>query len=47
MESIMKEFRRRMDAVSAKEPGAEPLTNKEEQIYSDMRIVQEGGVLTA
>ena len=41
MESIMKEFRRRMDAVSAKEPGAEPLTNKEEQIYSDMRIVQE------
>ncbi len=41
MESIMKEFRRRMDAVSAKEPGAEPLTNKEEQIYGDMRIVQE------
>ncbi len=41
MQGIMKEYKRRMEAVSAKEPGAEPLSNKEEQIYSDMRIVQE------
>ena len=41
MESIMKEYRRRMDAVANKEAGAESLTNKEEQIYGDMRIVQE------
>lgn len=41
LEALMKEYRRRMDAVSAKEPGAEPLSNKEEQIYGDMRIVQE------
>lgn len=41
MESIMREYRRRMDAVANKEAGAEPLTNKEELIYGDMRIVQE------
>jgi len=41
MESVMKEYRRRMDAAANKEPGAEPLSNKEEQIYGDMRIVQE------
>ena len=41
MEAVMKEYRRRIDGAAAKEPGAEPLTNKEEQIYGDMRIVQE------
>ena len=41
MEAIMKEYRRRMDAVSNKEPGAQPLSNKEELAYGDMRVVQE------
>ena len=41
MEAIMKEYKRRMDAVSNKEPGAQPLSNKEELAYGDMRVVQE------
>lgn len=41
MESIMKEYKRRMDAVSNKETGAVPLSNKEELAYNDMRVVQE------
>ncbi|MCQ2540135.1 MAG: PolC-type DNA polymerase III [Acetatifactor sp.] len=41
MESVMKEFKRRKDASSNKESGAEPLSNKEEDMYSDMRVVQE------
>ena len=41
MESIMKEYKRRMDAVSNKEAGAVPLSNKEELAYGDMRVVQE------
>lgn len=41
VEAVMKEYRRRIDGAAAKEPGAEPLSNKEEQIFGDMRIVQE------
>ncbi len=41
MEAIMKEYKRRMDAASNKEPGAQPLSNKEELAYGDMRVVQE------
>ncbi|MCH5341871.1 MAG: PolC-type DNA polymerase III [Acetatifactor sp.] len=41
LETIMTGYKRRMDAVSNKESGAEPLSNKEEAAYSDMRIVQE------
>ncbi len=41
MESIMREFKRRKEAVSNKEAGAVPLSNKEEDMYSDMRVVQE------
>ena len=37
----MAEYKRRMDAVSNKEAGAVPLSNKEELAYGDMRIVQE------
>ncbi|GFI64679.1 DNA polymerase III PolC-type [Lachnospiraceae bacterium] len=41
MEAVMKEYKRRMDAVANKEVGAEPLSNKEELAYGDMRVVQE------
>ena len=41
LENIMAGYKRRMDAASNKENGAEPLSNKEEAAYSDMRIVQE------
>ena len=41
LEAIMAEYKRRMDAVSGKEAGAVPLSNKEELAYGDMRIVQE------
>ena len=41
LEGIMKEYKRRMDAVSNKEAGAVPLSNKEEAQYADMRVVQE------
>ncbi len=41
LEATMAEYRRRMDAVADKEPGAQPLSNREEGAYSDMRIVQE------
>ncbi len=41
LEAIMAEYKRRMDAVSNKEAGAVPLSNKEELAYGDMRIVQE------
>ena len=37
----MAEYRRRMEAAADKEPGAQPLSNREEGAYSDMRIVQE------
>jgi DNA polymerase-3 subunit alpha (Gram-positive type) len=41
LEAVMTEYKRRMDAVANKEPGAEPLSNKEELAYGDMKIVQE------
>lgn len=41
LEAIMKEYKRRMDAASNKEAGAQPLSNKEELAYGDMRVVQE------
>ena len=41
LEKVMAEYKRRMDAVSNKEAGAVPLSNKEELAYGDMRVVQE------
>ena len=41
LESIMKTYKRRMDAAADKEEGAQPLSNREEAAYSDMRVVQE------
>ncbi len=41
LEATMAEYRRRMDAAADKEPGAQPLSNREEAAYSDMRVVQE------
>lgn len=41
LEAIMQDYRRRMDAAANKEAGAQPLSNKEELAYGDMRIVQE------
>ncbi|MCM1189505.1 MAG: PolC-type DNA polymerase III [bacterium] len=41
LENLMREYRRRMDAAANKEPGAQPLSNKEELAYGDMRVVQE------
>ena len=41
LEAVMADYRRRMDAAANKEPGAQPLTNREEQAYNDMRVVQE------
>ncbi|MCI8529762.1 MAG: PolC-type DNA polymerase III [Lachnospiraceae bacterium] len=41
LEASMKEYKRRMEAASNKEPGAEPLSNKEELSYNDMKIVLE------
>jgi DNA polymerase-3 subunit alpha (Gram-positive type) len=41
LEAVMKEYRRRMDASANKESGAQPLSNKEELAYGDMRIVKE------
>ncbi len=41
LETVMKEYKRRMDAAASKEAGAVPLSNKEELAYGDMRVVQE------
>ena len=41
LETVMGEYRRRMEAAANKEAGAAPLSNREEAAYSDMRIVQE------
>ncbi len=41
LEAIMREYKRRMDAAANKEAGAQPLSNKEELAYGDMRVVQE------
>ena len=41
LESIMKEYKRRMEATANKEASAVPLSNKEEAAYGDMRVVQE------
>ena len=41
LETVMKDYKKRMDAAANKEPGAVPLSNKEELAYGDMRIVQE------
>ena len=41
LESAMADYKHRMDAASDKEPGAVPLTNREEAAYGDMRVVQE------
>ncbi len=41
LESLMGAYKRRMEAVANKEPGAEPLSNKEELSYNDMKIVLE------
>jgi DNA polymerase-3 subunit alpha (Gram-positive type) len=41
LEATMADYKRRMDAAMDKEPGAVPLTNREEAAYGDMRIVQE------
>ncbi|MCR5755814.1 MAG: PolC-type DNA polymerase III [Acetatifactor sp.] len=41
LEAIMADYKRRMEAVSNKEAGAVPLSNKEKDAYGDMRIVQE------
>ncbi len=41
MENIMKEYKSRMEAAANKEPNAQPLSNKEELAYGDMRVVQE------
>ena len=41
LEANMADYKRRMDAAADKEPGAVPLTNREEGAYGDMRIVQE------
>ncbi len=41
LEAVMADYKRRMDAAADKEPGAVPLTNREEAAYGDMRIVQE------
>ena len=41
LEANMADYKRRMDAAADKEPGAQPLSNREEGAYGDMRIVQE------
>ena len=41
LEANMADYKRRMDAAADKEPGAVPLSNREEGAYGDMRIVQE------
>ena len=41
LENIMVDYKRRMDAAANKEEGAQPLSNKEEAAYGDMRVVQE------
>ncbi|MBP5198715.1 MAG: PolC-type DNA polymerase III, partial [Lachnospiraceae bacterium] len=41
LENLMQELKKRMEAVDNKEADAEPLSNKEEAQYGDMRIVQE------
>ena len=37
----MADYKRRMEAAANKQPGAQPLSNREEAAYSDMRVVQE------
>ncbi len=41
LEQVMGEYKRRMAAAAAKEEGAQPLSNREEAAYGDMRVVQE------
>ena len=41
LDTIMRDYKRRMDAASNKESGAQPLSDKEEKSYYTMRIVQE------
>jgi len=41
LEAVMADYRKRMEAAANKEPGAQPLSNREEAAYSDMRVVQE------
>ncbi|MCM1096958.1 MAG: PolC-type DNA polymerase III [Ruminococcus flavefaciens] len=41
LENLMREYKRRMDGAANKEPGVQPLSNKEELAYGDMRVVQE------
>jgi len=41
LQATMANYKRRMEAVSNKEPGAEPLSNKETLAYNDMKIVLE------
>ena len=41
LEAVMADYKRRMDAAANKEAGAQPLTNREELAYNDMRVVQE------
>ncbi len=41
LEAVMADYKRRMDAAANKEPGAQPLSNREELAYNDMRVVQE------
>ncbi len=41
LEGVMADYKRRMEAAANKEPGAQPLSNREEAAYSDMRVVQE------
>lgn len=41
LEAVMADYRRRMEAAANKEPGAQPLTNRENGAYNDMRVVQE------
>ena len=41
LEGMLADYRRRKEAYSNREPGAAPLSNKEEDQISDMRIVQE------
>ncbi len=41
LEAIMADYKHRMEAAANKEAGAQPLSNREEGAYSDMRVVQE------
>ncbi len=41
LEAVMADYKKRMEAAANKEAGAQPLSNREEAAYSDMRVVQE------